>query len=219
MFDAVLSLFAPHICLQCGSEGLLWCSACQKNALPAVERCYRCHALADGGRTCASCRSSSALYSVRAATRYEGYAKQLIWKLKFERAQAGAGAAAELMASRLNIPEGLIIVPLPTSTNRVRRRGYDQTVLIARRLAKRYGLRNETMLMRLGQQQQHTARRAQRLSQLSHAFVAPWPDKAWGKHILLIDDVITTGATLEAAARVLKAAGAKRVSAIVFAQA
>jgi len=73
--------------------------------------------------------------------------------------------------------------------------------------------------MRLGQQQQHTTTRAQRLTQLTHAYVVPHPELIAGQHVVLVDDVITTGATLEAAARAVKAAGAKRVSAIVFAQA
>lgn len=74
-------------------------------------------------------------------------------------------------------------------------------------------------LVRLGQQQQHTATRAQRLTQLAKAYTVPRPELVVGKYVVLVDDVITTGATLEAAARALKAAGAKRVSAVVFAQA
>jgi len=219
MLDAVLSLVAPHVCLQCKAEGSLWCAACRTTAPLAAERCYRCHALSNGSRTCKSCRSASPLYSVQAATRYEGCAKQIIWKLKFDRAKAAAETLAEVMADRLTPAVDMVIVPVPTSTSRVRQRGYDQATLIARYFARHAGQKPVPALMRLGRQQQHTAARAQRLSQLSHAYIVPRPELVTGRYVVLVDDVITTGATLEAAARTLRAAGAKRVSAIVFAQA
>lgn len=219
MFDSILSLLAPHVCLACGLERSLWCVGCRTLAPVAIEQCYACHRLSPGGRTCKSCRHKSPLYAVRAATRYEGLAKQLIWKLKFERARAGFIPVAELIASRLSLPSNGVIVPISTSTNRVRRRGYDQTVLIAKRLARSAGSQYAAPLIRLGQQQQHTATREQRLKQLEHAFLVAHPESVHGKHIILIDDVLTTGATLAAAAKALKEAGAKRVSAVVFAQA
>ena len=171
------------------------------------------------GRTCITCRRVSPLYAVRAATRYEGSIKEVIWHLKFERAQAGAIPLARLLVVRLRLPAEAIVMPVPTSTRRVRQRGYDQTVLIARSLARRTKLPYMQALTRLGKQQQHTASRVQRLTQLATAFQIMRPQMVQGKHIILIDDVITTGATLEAAARTLKAAGAKRVSAAVCAQA
>lgn len=219
MFDSIISLLAPHCCLACGVEGSLWCDACSQSALPVAERCYRCHKLSSDGRTCATCRRTSVIYSVRAVTRYEGVAKQLVWRLKFERARAAADTIAALMAARLDLPSGVIIAPIPTSTNRVRQRGYDQAQLIARGIARRTGHAYQSILLRLGQQQQHTASRKQRMVQLSEAFAVPSLARVRGSHIILVDDVITTGATFEAAARALKEAGAARVSAIVFAQA
>lgn len=219
MLDLLLSLVAPHLCLGCGTEGELWCDVCKTSAPPAAERCYRCHALSPGGRTCMTCRRASPLYAVLSATRYEGVPKQLIWKLKFERTMAGARPIADLIATRFEFISDVVMVPVPTSTNRVRQRGYDQTVLITKALARHAPLPFTSALIRLGQQQQHTASRQQRLTQLANAFRVVKPEAIQGKRVMLIDDVITTGATLEAAARALKQAGAKRVSALVFAQA
>lgn len=198
----------------------MWCGQCRKDAPPAPRRCYKCHRFDGSGRTCATCRrKKSRLYSVQAATGYEGYAKRLVWKLKFDGARAAAEVAADLMCVRCSIPAGAIIVPVPTATGRVRQRGYDQARLLARLLAIRTQTPEAPVLIRLGQRQQHGASRAQRLAQLQGAFRAVRPGQIRRAHIVLVDDVITTGATLEEAARVLRAAGAKRVSAVVFAQA
>ena len=73
-------------------------------------------------------------------------------------------------------------------------------------------------VIRVGQTHQFGATRHQRLEQLERAFLVTNPTDVKNKHILLVDDVLTTGATLETLARVLKSAGAKQVDAVVFAQ-
>jgi len=219
MLDFLLSVIAPHVCLGCGREGSLWCPACRAGAPLAADRCFRCHALSVSGRTCVACRRSSGLHSVQAATRYENIPKQLVWKLKFGRAQAASRDVASVMASRLTVPAGALMTHIPTSTSHVRRRGYDQASVIAREFSRQTGAQHQTLLMRLGQAEQHTATRVRRLTQLHGAFVPLRTNEIYGRHIILIDDVITTGATLDAAAKALKSVGAKRVSALVFAQA
>lgn len=219
MFEALLSALAPHLCIQCGVEGTVWCLKCRDSTPITASRCYRCHQLTEAGRTCQVCRHTSALFSVRAATRYEGSAKQLVWRLKFERARAAADTAAEVMAARLTVPHDAVIAFAPAVTSHVRRRGYDQAELIAAGLAKRINVPYRPLLIRLGQRQQRGRSRKQRLMQLENAFRAVHVQYVAGAHVVLVDDVITTGATLEAAARALKVAGARRVSAVVFAQA
>lgn len=98
-------------------------------------------------------------------------------------------------------------------------RGYDQARLIARACARQADLPHASLLLRLGQQRQVGLKRQQRLSQLEQAFEIRNTERVRGAHIMLVDDVVTTGATLEAATKVLKAAGANRVEAIAFAQA
>src|SRR5260221_1894401 len=113
MIDNFLAVIAPHNCLSCGVEGSVLCTICQAAVLLVAERCYKCHQLSVGGRTCQHCRHESPLFSVQAATRYEGIAKQLIWQLKFERAKAAAADAAWVMSARLVIPAGAVVVPVP----------------------------------------------------------------------------------------------------------
>jgi ComF family protein len=164
---------------------------------------------------------------VAAATAYRGAAKDIIWKLKFGRARSGATEVAALIASRLGLRRQLgrlpavIITHAPTATTRVRQRGYDQAQLIARCLARSCGVPYRPLLARYGHQKQIGASKAQRAAQLSGAFHAAPLQAARirGAHIILVDDVVTTGATLEAAAKTLMDAGARRVDAVVFAQA
>lgn len=219
ILQAILSQLAPHDCLGCGAEGALLCSRCVANLDMVPERCYRCRRLSVDGKTCSSCRSSSAVYIARAVTPYRGLAKDIVWRLKFSGAQAAAREMAHLMSHLLPTGETIVIVPIPTATTRVRTRGYDQAVLLARAVARQTGKRYCPALRRLGQHHQVGATRVQRVTQLQEAYRCIRPTAIESAHVILIDDVSTTGATLEAAATIMKAAGAKRVSALTFAQA
>ena len=150
---------------------------------------------------------------------YDNDAKHLIAKLKFDGAQSAALEIAKLLSARAVFSNDCVFVPVPTATSRVRRRGYDQAKLIARRLADQNRLPYLDCLMRSGQTHQIGANRHTRLKQLNSAYRLKTITNVAGRQIVLVDDVSTTGATLESAAHCLKQAGAKRVEAVVFAQA
>lgn len=140
--------------------------------------------------------------------------------MKYGRAQAGAAEAAKLMAGLIaDVPEDIVLVHIPTATSRVRQRGYDHALLLARALARASYRERAGLLARVGQAHQVGSGRAERIQQLHDAFRPVRPAAIRGRHVMLVDDVLTTAATLETAARALKRAGAERVSAIVFAQA
>lgn len=213
----MLGVIAPHECVGCLAEGALLCANCRTGLAPVLSSCYRCQAITDDFRTCTHCRAAP-LKAVAVVTTYTDIAKDLVWRLKFERARAAAGDIAQSMHLPAHTAETLL-VHIPTATNRVRQRGYDQARLIAHHLACRYALQTAPALARLGQQRQVGMKRQTRQQQLQQAFCVPRPASVAGKHIILIDDVLTTGATLEAAAAALKQAGARRVDAAVFARA
>jgi ComF family protein len=220
ILEKLVGIVAPHTCLSCGQEGRLVCEWCLPDVCAALpERCYKCHKLSRDSRVCTSCRKKSRLGSVWVRTEYGGIAKQLVHKLKFERATAAALPIAEMLADTLPyLSESTVITYVPTASSRYRQRGYDQAALIARQLAQIRNVRCIPLLARHGQTRQVGAKRTQRISQLEGAFRPRNAYAIMDAEILLIDDIVTTGATIEAAARVLKDAGAKRVNAAVFAQ-
>ena len=200
--DKILAIVAPHDCLACQTEGSLLCMSCL-DLLPSVPPKQL---------------SGSDLEVVRSATVYGTVAKDLIWKLKSSGAQEVAKIMARLMFKLLPPIQNGLIVPVPTASSRVRRRGYDQSRLIARELSRQSRLPYLNCLKRQGQAHQVGASREQRRDQLRGAFRVKHSSLLQNAHIILIDDVVTTGATLESAASYLKRAGAARIEAITFAQ-
>lgn len=220
MFDRVIGVLAPHVCLVCGREGSLLCASCSYDALPPLpDRCYRCKSISQDSAVCQKCRKHTVLKYVWPRAQYSGPAKDLVYSLKFARARAAARLIADLLDEAVPaLPPGTLVTYIPTATSRVRFRGYDQSRLIAKAFARKRNLRLVTALARIGQTRQVGSDRKHRLAQAAQNYRVQNQSKVKGAEILLIDDILTTGATLESAAKLIKLAGAKQVSAAVFAQ-
>jgi ComF family protein len=187
--------------------------------LPIPSTCYRCGKIAEAFVTCPGCRRASPLTAVYARAKYEGVARNIVWQLKFTGTQAAARDMITAMDLATFVVPGAIITHVPAATARVRQRGFDQARLLARDIAKRHQLAYVPCLTRLNQARQVGASRAERFAHLEQAFRLRGGLDVQGQHIVLVDDVLTTGATVESAARMLRAAGAKRIDAVVFARA
>lgn len=220
VLEQIIALVAAHRCVVCKLEGRLLCEGCENSFLmPAVSWCYRCHAVSRQSSVCKSCKAVVKISHVWIATQYQDAAKQIIYKLKFGRAKAVSTIIAANIADILpNLPGSVIVSHIPTANNRVRLRGYDQARLIAKELSVRRGWQHKTILSRTGKSRQVGAGRKERFKHLQKALQVRKNTDVSGKHILLIDDVTTTGATIEAAAKALKNAGAKTIDVAVFAQ-
>lgn len=218
MLDSLLSLVAPHRCLGCGQAGNVLCKLCIARLPVAPSRCYRCHRATQQFQVCISCRSSVKLGHVWVASFYEDLSKDVLQLLKFHRARAAARDIAFALDELLPLlPGETVISYLPTAQSRIRQRGYDQSKLIAKELARLRGYRFESLLQRVSGTRQLGASREIRFQQAKNAFEVN--KTVASEHVLLIDDVTTSGATLEVVAKLLKKAGAQKVDACVFAQA
>ncbi len=218
--ERLISLVAPHDCIVCDLEGGLLCPGCLNAELTeAVSRCYRCHKVSSNQAVCQSCRNSVPLRHVWTATDYGEISKKLVHKLKFERALSAAGLIGAIIDRTVpNLPEDTIVCHIPTANSRIRMRGYDQSAEIAKNLAKLRGYKHTALLLRKGKSRQVGSSRKNRFKHLGNAFEVQNTDLKQAK-VLLIDDITTTGATIEASAKALKSAGAKTIDAAVFAQA
>lgn len=215
LLDNLISVVAPHRCVGCDKINQVLCRNCSAAIVSVPPRCYRCLKATKDYKTCKSCRSSSYLRSVKVLGEYDDVIKSVLHGLKYQRNQAAAGVLAGKLAG-LSQLSGLTLVPVPTSPSRVRQRGYDQAELLAKRLAYRTNSSATLLLKRIGLVHQIGASGVTRRKQLSGVFSAK---PVILKNVVLIDDVLTTGATLEEAAKTLRVAGVKTIDAIVVAQA
>jgi predicted amidophosphoribosyltransferase len=197
--EHIIRLIAPYNCLGCNAEDHVLCSAC-------------------AGRLPVSPVPRAATV-VWPATTYKGLAKDVIHILKFERAGAAAEDIADCMVARLPAYRPTLVSFMPTAPPRVRQRGYDQARLIARAVARRLGVPCLPLLARLTNERQVGQTRAVRQTQQRQAFRLAAGISLSNQMVLLVDDVITTGATIDAGASLLQAAGAAEVRGAVFAAA
>ena len=216
----------PAHCLVCGDAGgpdrRALCPACARGLPWNRSACLRCGLpLPLPADACGHCqRRPPPLTETRAVFRYEPPLDRLLPRLKFHNDLAAGRLCGELMASALadaGRPDALI--PLPLHASRLRERGFDQALELARPLAGalHQPLRDDALLRVRGTAPQSRLDAPARRRNLRRAF-AVRPDVALPTHVVLVDDVMTTGATLHAAARVLHKAGVQRVDAWVCAR-
>ena len=152
-------------------------------------------------------------------------ADALVHALKYGGWSAAAGVMADRMARRLReaheLPPGGVLVPIPTTAARRRRRGYDQSMRLARALSSRLGLPVASALSRAGSRGSQVALPVdQRRANVFGAFGPGEKAGALGthSHTILVDDVLTTGATAAAAVQALTDLGVRRVFLVAFAR-
>ncbi|MBN8530781.1 MAG: ComF family protein [Alphaproteobacteria bacterium] len=233
LWHSLLDLLAPPSCLRCGeltgAEAAL-CPECWGNLRfisdPSCASCGLPFAYDLGpGTLCGACAAEPPSFSRAAAVCvYNEASRPLVTGLKFADRLHTAPALAKLMASRGGkVLEGAdMLVPVPLHPRRLLRRRYNQAAELGRPLSRACGVQLETkLLLRARRTQSQTGlTRRQRRENVARAFqVSPaCVAKLAGKCVILVDDVMTTGATLEACARTLLRAGAGEVRVLTFAR-
>jgi ComF family protein len=219
-----LDLVVPSRCPACdrprrdaGGGGV--CADCWATLPRAAASCPRC-ALPGSAGACADCRHEEPpLERSVAAGVYAGPLARIVIAFKFRGLDTLAAPAARVMAAALareSLETPDAIVPVPSTPRRNRERGYDPALLLARALAHHLGRPVRRLLRRLRDDvAQSRLCATERRINVQGAFAAR---AAHGRHLLLVDDVATTGATAFAAARALRGAGAARVDLVLLAR-
>jgi len=217
MLDDIMSIVAPHHCCGCDEIGTLLCDNCKYNITSELKFvCIVCHRPTARSCLCSSCNvpyEKAWFVGDR-----QGVLQRLIGLYKFERARSGYKLLGDLLLESLpELPKDTVIVPVPTTNARIRERGYDHMLLVSRYLAKSLGIECQQLIRRNLNTKQRQANARQRMSQAKHAFRV---DSLLNKDIpyLLVDDIMTTGATVKYASQALRDAGAKHVWIAVIAR-
>jgi ComF family protein len=232
-----LDLLFPRRCAGCEEKWLLsaaghWCPDCVA-ALPWIQSplCPQCGAPfpdspACGDHLCADCLAAAFSFDwARSAAIFTGPVRDRIHDLKFGGKLHWAPALADLLVQALErtdpLPTSDVLIPVPLHRRRLRARGFNQAAAVARHLARHIlvPVRHGVLRRSRWTDPQTRLGRAARLDNVRGAFDVAAPAAVEGRAVLLVDDVFTTGTTLNACAAVLKAAGARWVGALTVARA
>jgi ComF family protein len=232
-----LDILFPRQCLECrillsGKDKSYICPACLAGIKVKNDfACAFCGSPVIAGLTCPFCKPGHFLDRLWVATSYENpLVGKILKTMKYRFVRSLADDIAKLMAkylegrfsSALNIDRGsIIVVPVPLHRLRLNWRGFNQAEIIGSRIGFCLGLNLRQDA--LGRNRHHTpqariADRESRIANTKGVFECQKPESVRGKTALLIDDVATTGSTLDDCARALKGAGAKEVIGFVFAR-
>lgn len=207
MVDKLLKIIAPHHCINCKQIGSALCKSC-KNYIndESFLSCIACLRPSNG--LCKSCRASySRAWCVGAL---DGALKDLLYAYKFENLKSAAEDLTELLDKTIDyLPKDTIITYVPTLPSHIRQRGYDQVALISRKLSKYRNLKHENTLLRSSSTHQRDSTAKQRWLNAKSAYKINKITK--GATYLLIDDIVTTGASIEYGAKTLIENGANEV--------
>lgn len=216
ILDTIFSVVFPAKCAVCGKRGSELCFDCLVS-FPAAER--------------PSAKWIFPMYDYR-----DQSVKKSLWLFKYKGKKRLASVFAEILYEKIleEFSEFLVLqnfrdpllMPIPLSRKRLRERGYNQAELLCRELIKINGLRSgvdiklASNILIKPKDTEHQARikdRRARLQNMRGTFTVKDAGAVRGKNIILIDDILTTGATLSEARRVLKEAGARKVIAFTVA--
>lgn len=216
MIEKLFELLAPDECIVCGVEGKCLCEECEPRTLVAKKQCcVFCNKLSESGRTCSNCIRKFKLSGARILCRYDATTKELIGEMKYKNKRSIARYFGNLLPLDLPLKDPLICY-VPSDGPTRRSRGYDHAQIIAKTYAKKLQLKPSELLIRIKHSPQVGKGRIGRLKNVEGNFVTK--KQVANRNIILVDDVVTTGATISECAKVLKKSGAKSVWAVAIAK-
>lgn len=215
--EKIINLISPYECLVCGKQEQLVCNDCWcQNTQTKTPTCFWCNCLSDAGKTCKRCRVKTHLSGVIIPYRLTGVIKDCIYELKYYSNREAARLLAKHVYRSISQHHFDYVSFVPATGKNQRKRGYNQARLLAKEISNLSSIPLITTLYRHKHIDQIGLNRSQRLEAVKNNFEAA--GKYLDKNILLVDDVITTGATLDECARMIKNTGAKQVWGVAIAK-
>ncbi len=234
MLNFILDLVFPYRCIDCRKylERQYVCQPClHKLPINKVNNCVGCQRPTPLGKTCAFCKDDYAFDQLLVASDYNHKViSGMIHAFKYRFLPDLAPPLAQLMAKHVDhlakrdhfsmVHGNPLLVPVPLFKTREYFRGFNQAELLARLIARRYRLDVSRDLIRVAKAvpQVDMKDRLERLSNIHGLYTCKNPEVFKGRNIILVDDVCTTGATLNECARILKEAGATYVLGLAIAR-
>lgn len=222
--ELVLDLVFPPECTACGKEGAWVCSSCARSlARHNNIGCPSCGRAFWRGFFCRRCADDSYLHQCIATFSYaDPRVARMVQALKYRFITKSASALAAFMPqtwSDYGCSSRGVCIPIPLHPFRYNGRGFNQAELLAREFCRMTGLPclNDVLIRNRPTPPQADLSRIDRQVNIRDAFSCIKPESISGVDVVLIDDVYTTGATLQEAARVLKECGAGTIRALTFA--
>ena len=228
----VLNLVFPLSCAGCGAQDMHLCAPCAAAIPMYAPACFVCkklvpaHGVLSAGRTCTPCRKKSCIYAFFSPFSYGHPAiRSLLHNLKYRRMHSIAPILGNLVVTslafyRVALPKDTLLIPVPLHPSRERMRGFNQSLLITKVVGENLGISTRGDLLKKVKKTrpQMKLTREERLRNVLDVFSVSDTDAIYHKTCILMDDIKTTGATLESAARALKRAGAKKIFVITVAR-
>jgi ComF family protein len=215
MLDQLISLIAPYYCISCDKIGRPLCDNCNYDIeYDPLMQCPRCHGMLVNSH-CLRCRN--AFTQLTTVAEYDGVLKRILHDYKYTPARGASAEIVSVMSRCLPyFPADSIVVPLVSSPDRVRARGFDHTTLVARQFAVARGYEYQNVLRRTKNIRQVGKTHAERLRQTKGLFACTAQLDS-SRTYIVIDDIVTTSASLQAGAAALRRAGARTIIAAAVA--
>lgn len=223
VWSRFVDLLFPPRCGGCQTAGSLWCAACRAAVKPiGPPWCEKCGEPFVTDRLCANCRTHPlVIEKIRSVALFDGVLRQAIHRFKYEHLSGLAEPFGEMLADywRREQLTADWLIPVPLHPSRERDRGYNQSELLARHLARRVNVPVSSQGLRRTRVTavQMTLNAAQRRENVAGAFECV-EARVRGGRVIVIDDVGTTGATLDACAQAVLKAGAVSVMGLTLAR-